>query len=287
MDLHETQSVFSDPGELDTDALPGDPAELAAVVRQLIIHRLECAHVGYAVPEERLREDAESRYADEILRLLRERSDAPLTQPRPPEERFVGTCRDFALLLCSLLRATGTAARIRCGFARYFAAGFHDDHWVAEYRLPDGSWRLADAQILDPSYRVPFDPLDVPRDQFLVAGDAWRLCRAGRADAATFGVSHLGGLQGLWFVRSNVLHDLAALNGVEVLPWDGWGREILDDGALTEADLVLADAVAGAGSQEELRRLYQDPRLTVPDEIVSYTTYGGVRKVTLRAGDRR
>jgi hypothetical protein len=103
----------------------------------------------------------------------------------------------------------------------------------------------------------------------------------------TFGVSHLGGLQGLWFVRSNVLHDLAALNGVEVLPWDGWGREILDDGALTEADLVLADAVAGAGSQEELRRLYQDPRLTVPDEIVSYTTYGGVRKVTLRARDRR
>jgi hypothetical protein len=287
MDLHETQSVFSDPGRLDTDALPGDPAELAAVVRQLVIHRLECAHVGYAVPEERLREDAESRYTGEILRLLRERSDAPLTHPRLPEERFVGTCRDFALLLCSLLRATGTAARIRCGFARYFAADFHDDHWVAEYRLPDGSWRLVDAQILDPSYQVPFDPLDVPRDQFLVAGDAWRLCRSGRADPATFGVSHLEGLQGLWFVRSNVLHDLAALNGVEVLPWDGWGREILDDGALTEADLALADAVAGAGSEEELRRLYQDPRLTVPDEIVSYTTYGGVRKVTLPAPGRR
>ncbi|MFD5078682.1 transglutaminase-like domain-containing protein [Streptomyces sp. NPDC058371] len=287
MDVYETQSVFSDPGGLDTDALPRDPDELAAVVRQLIIHRLECAHVGYAVPEERLHEDAESRYAVEILRLLRERSDAPLTRPRPPEERFVGTCRDFALLLCSLLRATGTAARIRCGFARYFAVGFHDDHWVAEYRLPDGSWRLVDAQILDPSYQVPFDPLDVPRDQFLVAGDAWRLCRAGRADAATFGVSHLEGLQGLWFVRGNVLHDLAALNGVEVLPWDGWGPEVLDDGALTEADLVLADAVADAGSEEELRRLYRDPRLTVPDEIVSYTTYGGVRKVTLRAAGRR
>ncbi|MFD7934233.1 transglutaminase-like domain-containing protein [Streptomyces sp. NPDC059755] len=90
------------------------------------------------------------------------------------DEQFVGTCRDYSLLLCSLLRATGTPSRIRCGYAPYFAEGFQDDHWVTEYRLPDGTRRLADAQVSAAVCEVPFDPMDVPRDGFLVAGQAWR-----------------------------------------------------------------------------------------------------------------
>ncbi|MFJ3223836.1 hypothetical protein ACIPJS_10740 [Streptomyces sp. NPDC086783] len=39
---------------------------------------------------------------------------------------------------CSLLRATGTPARARCGFADHFTAGWYEDHWVTEYRLPEG-----------------------------------------------------------------------------------------------------------------------------------------------------
>ncbi|MEV0225175.1 transglutaminase-like domain-containing protein [Streptomyces sp. NPDC050704] len=288
MDFHLKQSPYSDSGDLSTAGLPRDPAQLARVVRDLIIHRGEGERLGYAIPPGPLHRDAESRYVTEILRVLRERSDRPLTEPRAFEERFVGTCRDFSLLLCSLLRATGTPARIRCGFATYFVEGFHEDHWVTEYRLPDGSWRLVDAQIASGPYDVSFDPLNVPRDSFVVAGQAWRECRAGRADPGTFGVSWLPAFKGLWYIRSNVLHDLAAFNGVEVLPWDGWGPEIRDDGALTEDQLALIDTVSAAdGSEDELRRLYQDPRLTVPDEIVSYTAYTGTRKITLRPRSRR
>ncbi|WP_456781864.1 transglutaminase domain-containing protein [Bradyrhizobium sp. USDA 3315] len=37
------------------------------------------------------------------------------------------TCRDFSLMLCSVLRHHGVPARIRCGFGRYFAPHpFHD-----------------------------------------------------------------------------------------------------------------------------------------------------------------
>ncbi|MFF4349615.1 transglutaminase-like domain-containing protein [Streptomyces sp. NPDC001530] len=282
MDFYLTQSPYSDPGDLDVSGLPRDPGQLARLVRDVIIHRGEGERFGYAIPQERLHDDAESRYAAALLRILRERKDAPLTEHRAPDERFVGTCRDFALLHCSLLRATGTPARIRCGFATYFSEGFHDDHWVTEYGLPDGSWRLIDPQVHHPSYDVPFDPLDVPRDRFLVAGEAWRACREGRADPETFGVTGLDWVKGLWFVRADVCRDLAAFHRVELLPWDGWGPEILDDAALTEDDIALTDAVAAARSEDELRRLYEDPRLTVPDEITSYTTYGGVRKVTLR-----
>jgi hypothetical protein len=272
MDDYVSQTVFSDPGDLDVGALPTDPGQLASLVSGLIIHRLEGGRFGYAVPEQRLHEDAESRYVTEILRLLRERRDAPLTEARAPRERFVGTCRDFSLLLCSLLRATGTPARIRGGFATYFVADFLDDHWVTEYRLPDGSWRLVDPQVLHPSYEVPFDPLDVPRDRFLVAADVWRGCREGRIDPARCGVHAVDRLRGLWLVRARLLQDLAALGGMEPLPWDGWGpRKVLSDADLTEQDLALMDAAARDGEP-----------VSVPDTITSYTTYSGVRQVTLR-----
>ncbi|MER6138262.1 transglutaminase domain-containing protein [Streptomyces sp. NPDC001815] len=302
------QSRYSDPGAVPAD-LPAGPRELAVLVRNLLIHREEGGRFGYAVPEERRREDAEARYVGGILRVLRERGPAPLTVHRELGERFAGTCRDFALLLCAFLRATGTAARVRCGFATYFGDGsFHEDHWVTEYRPRDGGWRLADAQVADGAYDVPFDPLDVPRDRFLVAGAGWLACRAGDADPDTFGVAlpekHL---RGLWFVRGNVVRDLAALNGVEVLPWDAWGLAAKEEAEVTVDDLALLDEAAGITaavattasapdsatdsatatvSASEVRRLYADPRLAVPAEITSHTTYLGVRKVSLPGSPR-
>ncbi|MFF6912029.1 transglutaminase domain-containing protein [Streptomyces sp. NPDC012466] len=279
-DFSLRQTPYSDPGELDTGVLPREPRRLAAMVRGLVVHRGEGGLFGYTVPEERLHHDAESRYVTEILRILRERGDTPLTERRAPAARFVGTCRDFSLLLCSLLRATGTPARVRCGFATYFADGWYEDHWVTEYRAPDGVPRLADAQVHD-GYGVPFDPMDVPRDAFLVAGDVWRACRQGRVDPETCGVSSVEELRGLWFVRGNVLRDLAALNGVELLPWDGWGPGLRKGAPLTDDDLAAADAVAAARSEDDRRRLFADPRLTVPAEITSYAPYLGERRVML------
>ncbi|WP_327185678.1 transglutaminase-like domain-containing protein [Streptomyces sp. NBC_01334] len=274
------QTPYSDPGELDVSDLPADPRELTLLVRHLMVHRLEGDRVGYEIPEERLHHDAESRYVTGILRILRARKDAPLTRRRSYDEQFVGTCRDYSLLLCSLLRATGTPSRIRGGYATYFVEGFHDDHWVTEYRLPDGTWRLADAQVSADFYQVP--PMDVPRDGFLVAGQAWRACRAGAADPETFGVWADPGLRGLPLVLNSVVLDLAARNGTEPLPWDGWGLSGLrKHDSLTEDDLALVDAVAAARTHEEARRLYADPRLVVPREILSLAPFHGLRAVTL------
>jgi hypothetical protein len=289
--FYRAQSVFSavgDPARLG--ALPADPHRLARLVRNVLIHREETELFGYRLPADR-KNEAETRYVSDILRTVRALNGAPLTDPRLPSERFAGTCRDFALLLCALLRDAGTPARIRCGFAAYFEPGFHDDHWVTEYRHPDRGWTLIDAQMLAPetmeAYKISFDPLDVPRDRFLVAGDAWRACRTGRADPETFGVSVIG-FTGMRTIQGNVLRDLAALNKVEVLPWDGWGLVDVPHGDLTGGDLDVLDAAAETtargGPVAELRRLHQEhPGLRTPASVRSHTTYAGVRTVTLRS----
>lgn len=279
-------SPFSDPGDLDTTGLPRDPERLALLVREVIVHRAEGWRTGWhPPPEDRWHDDPGTRYAAGILRVLHERSGGlPLTASRPPFQRFVGTCRDFSLLLCALLRSTGTAARLRCGFATYLVPGWYEDHWLTEYRLPDGSWRLVDVQVAHPAYEVPFSPFDVDRDRFVVAGDAWRMCREGGADARSFGVDGVPHARGLAYVRGNVLADLAAVNGVELLPWDVWGREVPDGDGLTGEDLALADAVAAAGTDEELSALRRDPRLRVPRVVRSYdsrTGYTVAREVVL------
>lgn len=58
---------------------------------------------------------------------------APLSVAREPEKRVIGTCRQFAVRSCALLRYRGIPARVRCGFATYFQSGKGLDHWSTEY----------------------------------------------------------------------------------------------------------------------------------------------------------
>jgi hypothetical protein len=289
-EFYRTQSTASAPGalaELYRD-LPDDPAALAAVVRHLMIHRVEGPLFGFAVAEDRLHDDAETRYVDDILRLIVERDDAPLTTPRPFERRFVGICRDFALLLCSLLRAKGVPARIRSGFADYFAKdGFHGDHVVTEYWDAERGWLLADAQLFD-GHEVDFDPVDVPRDRFLVAGRAWQLIRSGEAEADRFGLlSPDVSMIGHWFVAGNIRLDLADLNKVEMLLWDIWGIGAGSDGDMTEEIYDLYDMAARVADDEvafeAARSLFaENAGLRTPATVLSLAPFNGPREVTLR-----
>lgn len=288
--FYVAQSVFSDPGALVSryDDLPPDPARLARIARDLMIHRLEGPIFGYSVPEDRLRDDAEARYMDDVLRIVIDRNPAPLTVRRDPADRFVGVCRDFALLHCSLLRHAGIPARVRSGFADYFGFdGFHGDHMITEYWDGARGWVLADPQLTDPvvcgAFGIAFDPMDVPRDRFVVAGKAWRAIRAG-ADPGTYGLIPPGGpLTGQRFVAGNVRLDVAALNKVETLLWDLWGigaaggepGEIYDTAALITGD----DNV----DEDEVRELFRNSgELRTPATVLSDGEYGEPHQVTLR-----
>lgn len=290
-EFYRAQSTVSDPGRyaaLYRD-LPDSPAELAKVVRGLMIHRVEGPLFGHEVAEERLHDDAETRYADEILGLIVARNPAPLAEPRPHGERFVGICRDFALLLCSMLRAKGVPARIRSGFADYFGTdGFHCDHVVTEYWDEERGWLFADAQLYA-GHEVDFDPADVPRDRFLVAGRAWQLIRAGKADPERFGLWLPDAkLVGYWFVAGNVRLDLADLNKVETLLWDIWGMGAGADGDMTDEiyDLydLAAQVVDDEVSFEAARTLFtENAGLRTPAAVLSLAPYNGPHEVMLRA----
>ena len=122
-------------------------------------------------------------------------------------------------------------------------------------------------------YKPDFDLLDVPRDRFRVAGDAWALCRSGGADPMTFGVDGTDNW-GIVEVLGDLLLDLAALQKIELLPW-GWYGLAEVEGAC-EAEAPLIDRLAGlssaadAGALEELRRLLAaDARLAVPAETLA------------------
>lgn len=268
------------------DDTPGTVAELCHLVQGVMIHVFWADQYGVQLTDER-REEVQLRTTTARLERILELDPRPLTAARPPEKRTVGNCRDFSVLLTAVLRYHHIPARARCGFGRYFLPNHYEDHWVCEYwHEVDERWVLVDAQLDElqcQKLSIAFDPLDVPRDQFIVGGQAWQLCRSGRADPDTFGIFDMAGL---WFVRGNLVRDVAALNKMELLPWDSWGSIEDPDESLTENDLCFLDDVAALTSGdvpewEKVRDLYErDGRLQVPPTINSYIA-GQLTSVTL------
>lgn len=238
-----------------------DPVGICRPVPGLVIQPDDARALGVA--EERLSEN-QVRPAGKLIAALLALDPAPLDVPREPVMRVIGTCRHFAVLSCALLRYRGIAARVRCGFATYFQPGKGLDHWITEYwDNVDGRWVRIDSEIL--GQQILQRPEDLRPGEFLTGGEAWAAFRGGHIDATQFGVPGTANW-GPAEIRGNAVKDLAALNKVEMLPWDEWGRmtasyqgetgpgydELLD----TIAAVCAADdppAVAGLYALDELR----------------------------------
>jgi len=265
--LTELRSV-SPAGLAGLSQLATDPVTICRHVHNLVIQPHDAAAAG--VHAGRLAEK-DIRPAAMLVEILMALGPAPLHLARSAASRVVGTCRHFAVLSCALLRYRGIAARARCGFATYFKAGQGLDHWIVEYRDdPAGRWVRVDAEVLGLS--VLERPEDVPAGAFLTGGEAWSEYRAGRVDAATFGVPGTENF-GPAEIRGNAIRDLAALNKVETLPWDEWGRMQASYRGLTGPDYdELIDEVAAtcaAAAPAAVVSLYRRDEFGVPAELVS------------------
>jgi hypothetical protein len=285
------QSMITDPGP-QAAMLDGLPTALPALVRTvqgLLIHVFWAEQYGVQLTAEQ-REEVQLRLVERQLGRILAIDPRPLTEARPPEKRLVGNCRDFSVLLSAMLRRQGVPARARCGFGRYFVPDQYIDHWVCEvWNAAQQRWILVDAQLDElqqDKLGIRFDTLDVPRDQFIVGGHAWQLCRSGQADPDAFGIMDM---HGLWFVRGDFVRDVASLNKVELLPWDSWGIIEGGDEELSAADYAFLDHLAALTSgdvpnYDQVRALYEnDARLRVPATIYSYTE-AGKQTVVLAAG---
>jgi hypothetical protein len=240
--------------------LPSDPVALCRLASGLVIQPHDASAAG--VPEARL-DEKQIRPAARIVAALLAQQPAPLTSPRDPAARVVGTCRHFAVLSTALLRHRGIAARARCGFATYFQPGQGLDHWVTEY-WDDGRWVRIDSEAL------PLPVLERPEDlrpgEFLTGGEAWAAHRASEIDASRFGVwgtENFGPAE----IQGNAVRDLASLNKVETLPWDEWGRMEAAYKGATGADYdELMDRIAAVDDPAALYASVSE--LRVPGSLI-------------------
>jgi hypothetical protein len=283
-----TQSVVSQPGPAAAalDGLPPDLAGLRRISHQLVFHyQGDGDWEQHGIDRGRARE-IDLRYAAAMLERLLELG-GPLGRPRTPDQRILGCCRDFSLLLVTMARHAGIPARVRVGFATYFDPGWFVDHAVAEvWDGTEGRWRLVDAQIPDDFHPAdngsPFAPLDVPPDRFILAPRAWQAARLGDLDPEHVVVNpaiSLPALRGWPYLAHNLLLDLAALNKQEMLLWDTWG--VMADGTPPDSEVAeTLDELAGVTSDPEvdaqhLRAWGERSGLGVTPEVTSFDPLGG------------
>ncbi|MBK9601501.1 MAG: transglutaminase domain-containing protein [Anaerolineales bacterium] len=281
------QGLISDPGKHVSlfDNLPTSIPDLVKLVQGVTIHVFWTERYGFTPPPERMAE-LQLRTMEKRLARTLELDPRPLTESRPIDKKLIGNCRDHSLLLVSMLRHQGIPARARCGFAAYFMPDHFEDHWVVEYwNTEQNRWVMVDAQLDElqqDALKINFDVLDVPRDQFIVGGKAWQMCRTGEQDPDKFGIFDM---HGLGFVRGDFVRDVASLNKMELLPWDCWGV-ILNESLDNPVDLAALDEVAALTANdvpdfEAVRTRYEsDPRLHMNGKLLSYVN-GGMVEVNI------
>lgn len=248
------QTAFTSPGRHTSAviAIGGEPKTIVSAIQGLLIHGGALEHYGVA-PAAFSRETlpVEARL-DELLTA----DPRPLTAPRLPQARAVGTCRDYATLVCSILRQNGEAARVRCGFAAYLGGAAWEDHWICEHWSGE-RWRRIDAQldpVLQRALEIQMAADDLPSATFLAGDEAWRACRSGALRPDT--LAHGDEAAGLWFVLVNLVRDHLALADRFTSSWDEWRATAADPAVLDVAILAAADKLA---ERRELAPVLETP----------------------------
>ncbi|HBG6315764.1 TPA: excinuclease ABC subunit UvrA [Clostridioides difficile] len=247
---YKNQSIITNPKKFENkyQDLPKTPIELLKVVQSLVIHGDQGKLYGISFNKQQSDEEL-LRTIPQMLKRIFEINSNPLTIPRNPKQRLVGMCRDYSLLLVSLLRYRGFEARMRAGFANYFESELtYEDHWLVEYYdTLKKRWIRIDAQIDDIQknyFQINFDTHDVGKtDGFLTGSEAWIRCQQGHAHPDDFGYNK--NWKGWHSVKGNLLHDFNNMIGLELLPWDLW-TELSSKkyNQLTRAEKNLLDEMA-------------------------------------------
>jgi hypothetical protein len=251
-----SQTAVSHPGMAAhlLDALPADPDALTEISSQMVFHyRADGDWEANGISAGRAAEINLCYAADMFDRLLE--LEPSLGAARPPAQRILGCCRDFSTLYVSMLRHHRIPSRCRVGFASYFDTDWWIDHVVVEI-WDGGRWRMIDPELrsgFSAGDGGPLDRLDVGCDRFLTAAQAWLAARAGRIDPSRVVVApmlEVPETRGWPQLAHNLLHDIAALNGIELLLWQDWGASLVNDVLAPGVVDILDNAAQSAADPE-------------------------------------
>jgi excinuclease ABC subunit A len=269
LEYYTRHSVITDPGKYASlfDDLPYGIQSFVKIVQGLLVSLPWEDAYNLDIPRERHRE-IYLRTVPEMLKRILELDPSSVIVKRPPQKRKVSLCRDFAVLLVSMLRYQGVPARVRVGFAGYYRAETprYWDHRIAEYWNKGlNRWVLVDAMTEKPileRLRFKIDPLNIDSSsQFMLAGEVWQKCRTGKAEPQEFGDSPED--LGMPPIRYALLHDFDYLNKNELVGFDAWYSLIKKpENEVTEQEKALLDEIAKMTYHVDsdfkgLRELYQ------------------------------
>jgi hypothetical protein len=260
LDFYRQQSEISSPGKYEPlfENLPTDIDDLCKVIQNLLLHQFWIQEEqNYGISAKSLMESGRNlndeinlRSVEEILEFLIKMEDQALTTAREANKRVVGNCRDYSLLLVSMLRQQGIPARVRSGVGRYFyppEEEMLEDHFICEFwNEGEDRWQRTDPQIDDVQRKVlqiTMDMTDLPPNQFLDAGESYIKLKSEKVKPEKIGIFEFRG----WpYVHYKLVSDLACVNRVEILAWEGWGIcERISDNKLSEDDEALLEKMAG------------------------------------------
>lgn len=253
LEYYSSHGEITDPGQYGSlfKELPMDILTICKIVQDLIIHDMWLTRYRIDVEKIRVQKELKLFLVKDRIKIILELDSRSFTKERSFEKRSIGCCRDFSIVLCSIFRQKGVPARARCGFAKYFSPPYYfEDHWICEYWCAEQKrWIKVDPQIDEfqrDCLHINFDTCDIPENEFIVAGKAWDMCRNEGYDPQRFGLSNI---HGLWFIRGNLVRDLASLNKFETvpylvgIPWNLW-KIMNPDYQLNNLQTEILDCVA-------------------------------------------
>jgi formylglycine-generating enzyme required for sulfatase activity len=210
LDFYRQYSSFTDPGEYSYlyKNLPDSLPELCSLIKSQFIHVYEeLPKYHDQIPKERWNE-SHTMYptVQSILKSLLSYDSRGLVKDRKVENRLVLACREYSMLLASILKYRGIPARVRCGFATYLNPGSYTSHIICEvWNKNEKRWML-----VDPSK----DMVDFGREQFEFGNDAWLKMQNNEIDLKLYSMM---GQPGTVIITIALCHDLASILGSEYL----------------------------------------------------------------------
>jgi len=208
LDFYRQYSEFTDPGEYAYlyENLPDSLPELCKLIRSQFLHLYaELPQYSDKIPKERWNESLKYPTVKLMLEALVFNDSRGLVYDRKPEDRLVLGCRDYSVLLASILKYRSVPARLRAGHATYLIPDFHASHTICEvWNDDDKRWML-----VDPNTGMT----DFSRDKFDFSNDTWLQMQKKEINSDQYG--NPGKYSGQISILGKVSPDLAMVLGKE------------------------------------------------------------------------